>query len=183
MTDAVTVVAITASNALMVIVLNNIFAARKDTRDARLRQTEKAEDYARQDLVAARVAAAAEQTATAARLLVNSNADQNARGDEVARLAAESNSTIQSQLKAIHGLVNSDMTDARTNERDQTKLTLIALHRVQALSEKLGLLVSQADLDTIKAIEERIVELDLILAARLVAQHQVDADNLKGPTP
>lgn len=156
-------------------------AARKDRNDAQRKSAEKAEDYARQDLVADRVAAAAQQAAHAAHLLVDAQKATIERTDEVARLVAESDTntrgalqSIDEQTKKIHILVNSDMTAARTNERDQTRLTLIALKRVQALSASLGLVIDDSENQAIAAAEIRITELDVILADRLAAQHAAD---------
>jgi hypothetical protein len=186
--------AIAVIQVLAVIVLQGIIAARTERRTARIKQEEKdadatlkkqerEEDYARQDLVAARVAVAAQQAADAAQLLVQAQHDTIARTDEVARLAAEAASHINTQLKAIddqgkkiHILVNSDMTAARTNERDQTKLTLLALIRVQALSANLGIPEDKAAVEAIAAAEARIAELNSILADRLAAQKRVDAE-------
>jgi uncharacterized lipoprotein NlpE involved in copper resistance len=103
-------------------------------------------DYARQDEVAERVATAAKQAADAATLLVQAQKDTIARTDEVARLAEASDKRIVDQLtaideqgKKIHILVNSDMTAARTNERDSMRLLLVALRQVQATNLKLGI--------------------------------------------
>lgn len=172
-------------------------ASRKEKRDAErliaaaeaashLRTIEKEEDWRRQDLVADRVAAAARQAADAAQLLVKAQAETIIRTDEVARIAAAADQRVQEQLKAIdeqgkkiHILVNSDMTAARTNERDQTRLTLIALRRVQALSESLGLPITEEEIAAIQAAEDRIVELDVILADRHAAQLIVEAEAAK----
>ena len=148
-----------------------------------LNRQSKKEDYQRQDLVADRVAKAAEQAAEAASLLVRAQTETSKRLDEVANVRAAESVIVQAQLKAItdvsekiHILVNSDMTAARTNERDQTKLTLLALKRVQALSVNLGLATTQDELDAIKVAEERIVKLDAILADRHAAQKRVDKE-------
>jgi hypothetical protein len=140
-------------------------------------------DYARQDAVADRVAAAANQADRAAKLLVKAQAETIARTDEVAKLAADSDLRISDQLRAIdeqgkkiHILVNSDMTAARTNERDQTRLTLIALRRVQALSVKLGMPATDDENKAILDAEARIAELDRILADRHAAQLAVEAE-------
>jgi hypothetical protein len=80
------------------------------------RRAEKKEDYARQDLVAAKAEraadrareaaeAVAEQAAAAAELLLEQN-------HRVARTAEAT----QDQLKVIHGLVNSSLTSAMENE-------------------------------------------------------------------
>ncbi len=151
--------------------------------DATLRKQERDEDYARQDLVAARVATAAQHAADAASLLLHAQRETTIRTDEIARLAAEAASRINDQLKSIHiqgreihTLVNSDMTEARTNERDQTKLTLLALKKVQALSANLGLPVEASETEAIALAEARIEELNTILADRLAAQTRVDLE-------
>jgi len=134
----------------------------------------KKEDYARQDAVAARVESARKQVEDAAKLLVNAQDETNRRTDEVAKLAVESDARIQEQLQKIHTLVNSDMTAARTNERNQTEMLVISLKRFKTLSEKLGLPVTTEEDETIMRNEKRIVELDSILADRLAAQHKID---------
>jgi hypothetical protein len=150
---------------------------------AELRREEKSEDYARQDLVADRVAKAAQAATNAAALLVKAQAETIARTDEVARLAEESGKRIGDQLAAIdaqgrkiHLLVNSDMTAARTAERNSLKLLVIALRNVRNLSRKLALEWSEAEEDEIVKVEERIIELDQILADRLAAQVRVDEE-------
>jgi hypothetical protein len=163
-------------------------SSRKERRDAALQEAKEARDYARQDLVADRVALAAKEVATVAReaaasaaLLVKAQAETIARTDEVARLAAAADERIAAQLtaldeqgKKIHILVNSDMTAARTNERDQTRLTLLALKRVQGMSVKLGINSTIDEENAIAAAEKRILELDQILADRHAAQLVVD---------
>jgi hypothetical protein len=164
----------------------------KDQRDAEARAKEKAEDYKRQDLVADRVAAVALQAKEAARLVaarvetvatnnMTANADLIARTDLVARLASEANVRVEAQLIAIdeqgrkiHILVNSDMTTARTNERDQTRLTLLALLHVKALSQKLGVPLTPGEEQAIEDAKIRIEELNQLLADRLAAQRRVD---------
>lgn len=181
--ETATIAIIAGAQLLLLTVVQEILKGRKDRRDAELKRTEKQEDYARQDAVAARVDAAAKQAADAAKLLVEAQTATIARTDEVARLAAESDQQIRNQLQAIdeqgkqiHILVNSDMTAARTNERDQVRLTLLALKRVQALSLKLGVAIADDELKAIEAAEQRIIELDAILADRHAAQMAVEAE-------
>jgi len=162
---------------LLTIVQSSILA-RKERRDAELKSREKAEDYKRQDEVAARVAAAATKAATAADLLLKAQHDTIARTDEVARLAAAADERIAAQLtetleqgKKIHILVNSDMTAARTAERNSATLLLLALRRLGAATGG----SSEAELEEIAKVEKRIEELNQILADRLAAQQRVDA--------
>jgi hypothetical protein len=183
MSDVITLAIVAGVQVLLLTIVQSTIAARKERTEAERKRVEREEDYARQDLVAERVALAAKQAADAAQLLVKAQHETIARTDEVAKVAAASDALIQAQLKSIdtqgkkiHILVNSDMTAARTNERDQARLTLLALKRVQALSAKLGLSVTRDEVDAIKTAEERIVELDQILADRLAAQRAVDEE-------
>lgn len=139
---------------------------------AKLRSEEKAEDWRRQDDVAARVAAAAkassDEIAMRADLLLKAQQDTILRTDEVARIAAENDQKMNGKLDSIHTLVNSDMTAARTAERDSMKLLVLALKRIGTKSPE--------EQDEIVRVEKRIEELNQILADRLAAQAKVDAD-------
>jgi hypothetical protein len=195
--DPIVLALIAVAQIVLLAVITAFVASRKEKRDAeraieaakhaaKLKSEEKAEDWRRQDEVAERVAVAAKQAADAALLLVQAQKDTIARTDEVARIQAESDKRIGDQLlaideqgKKIHILVNSDMTAARTNERNQIVLTVLALRRVQALSRKLGLPVDEEEEESIVVAEKRIEELNVILADRLAAQHKVDAESAK----
>jgi hypothetical protein len=83
---------------------------------------------------------------------------------------------LEAQGKAIHILVNSDMTAARQNERDQTQLTIIALKRLMALNVKMKLPITNYDHEAIRLAEERVVELNAILADRGAAQERLTAE-------
>jgi len=152
-----TIALIAAGQILALAALQGWITSRKEKRDREARAQEKLEDWRRQDEVAKRVADAA--TAVS----------------EVARVAAESDKRMTAKLdegleqgKAIHTLVNSDMTAARTAERAALKLLVIQLVKHNKLSE--------AEQDEIVRVEKRINELDQILADRLAAQHKVDDD-------
>jgi len=108
-------------------------------------------DYARQDLVALRV-------------------------ENVARLAEEADRRTQSKLKEIHILVNSDMTAARTAERDAMKLLVVALKQVVTANTKLEISSPKELIDEIVRAEGRISELDDILADRHAAQLRVERE-------
>jgi hypothetical protein len=166
---------------VLLAIVTGVIAYLKASQEAKVRSAEKAEDWRRQDQVADRVATAARQAADAATLLVKAQKETIARTDEVARVQAQSDQHISNQLaalddqgKKIHILVNSDMTAARTNERNQIVLTVLALKRVQALSQKLGLPVDETEEESIVAAEKRIEELNQILADRLDAQKKID---------
>jgi hypothetical protein len=143
---------------------------------AQLKSAEKQEDWRRQDAVA-------EKAAMAAQLLLQAQRDTITRTDEVARIAAEADARVRAQLtaimvqgKEIHILVNSDMTAARTAERDSLRLLVLSLKNGYDLSVKLGLTLSGSEQDTIVAFEKRITELDQILADRHAAQLSVEAE-------
>lgn len=216
-TITVIVAVIALVQLLLLTGLNGWLTNKQDRRTAELRAKEKAEDYKRQDEVAARVAQAAAQTAAAADLLVKAQAattlaaedvakqvQDTARevtdraqllleaqtkttiaAEEVARLAVESDKRIQAGLQAnldlgqkIHILVNSDMTAARTAERDSLKLLVLALRNTLALTSQLGIITSPEDKDRqekeIAEVAKRITELDQILTDRHAAQKRVE---------
>jgi hypothetical protein len=198
--DPVVMALIAIANTILFALVTALISSRKEKRDAeramdaanqaaKIKSDEKAEDWRRQDVVAERVAVAAKQAEDAALLLVQAQRDTIARTDEVARVQAESDKRIGDQLlaideqgKKIHILVNSDMTAARTNERNQIMLTVLALRRVQALSRKLGLPVDGTEEEAIEKAELRIEELNQILADRLDAQRKVDAESARKPS-
>jgi hypothetical protein len=161
MTDGVTIAIITGAQLLLLTTVQGILTARKDRRYALLRRQDKADNYARQDAVA-------ERLALTNKLVVESSIITQRQSSQLATLDATS--------RKIHILVNSDMTAARTNERDQTRLTLIALKRVQSLSVTQGLTIPQDELDAISTAEQRILELDAILADRHQAQLTVELE-------
>jgi hypothetical protein len=164
-------------------------ATEKEERDARLQAEKEERDYARQDKVAERVAKAAqevavvaEEAANAARLLAAAQEEAKKRTEEVARLAAEADERTHQQLvesaeqlKKIHTLVNSDMTAARTAERTATMALVLALKHTKALGLHLERTPSGAIDEEIARAEKRVEELDQILADRLAAQREVDA--------
>jgi hypothetical protein len=137
----------------------------------------------RQDVVAEQVQAAATQAAKAAVLLAAAQDQMSRATKEVARLAAETDTRVQSQLKTIeeqgrkiHVLVNSDMTAARTAERDSLKLLVISLRNALALSTKLGLPISGSESEEIANAQKRIAELNQILEDRHQAQLMIDRE-------
>jgi hypothetical protein len=174
LSGGVLIAAIATAQILLLAAMQSWAAARKDKRDAERKSLEKQEDYARQDVVAERVTTAAKQAAEAARLLVTANEEAKLRTDEVARLAATSQrktvealAKIDEQTQKIHTLVNSDMTAARTNERDTLVRLLAALRKVDG--------GTPGELEELVKVEKRIEELGIILADRLAAQNVVDA--------
>lgn len=167
------VIAIIASIQIVAIAVIQLWSKKSE---AAIRSREKREDYARQDEVANRVAAAAREVSERAALLVHAQAETIKRTDEVAKAAAESSELVQAKLREIHTLVNSDMTAARSAERDSQALLVLSIKRAHALSTKLGVPPTQSELDELTRSEKRIDELNLILADRKAAQDRVDAD-------
>jgi hypothetical protein len=119
----------------------------------RQRQSDKRQDWARQDQVAARAAEAADA-------LVASN-------EEVARVAATASRIQLEKLGEIHTLVNSDMTASRTNEMNATILLAAVLRRLHDPTAEDSAAIDLAD--------ARITELRAILADRLIQQKAVEA--------
>lgn len=162
--------------------------AKAERRAAEIRSEEKAEAYAREDLVAARAALTAQHVAESSAALERGQRDmmqhsannvrvtQAANEQIVARLDTldEQTKEIGGHAKKIHLLVNSEMTAAKTNERDQARLTLFALQRVKELSESLGVEATEAERQAIAVTEARIAELNTVIAERQAAQAAVD---------
>lgn len=80
-----------------------------------------------------------------------------------------SRASIDSQLRQIHTLVNSDMTAARQGELNQTSVTVIVLKRLRALDEAAGRATIEDDL-LIANTEARAEELRGLLADRRIQQ-------------
>jgi hypothetical protein len=156
---------------LLLASLNAWVQSRKERRDASLQAEKEERDYARQDEVAARVSS---QAAHTARLLMAAQEETKTRTDEVARLAALADERTNAQLKDIHTLVNSDMTAARTAERTATIALVVALQHTLVLNQERHLPTGTIEEEVARA-QERIEELNRILADRLAAQQLVDA--------
>lgn len=132
------------------------------------RRKEKIEDYARQDEVADRATAVAEQAATAAQLLVEDN-------KRVALAAAGAADKTFGKLDEIHTLVNSNMTAAMQAELDATVREVAMMREVGALHLAAGRDPSAEAEAAIVATEGRIAELRSALEDRHAAQDQVDS--------
>ena len=120
-------------------------------------------DYKRQDEVADRVAAAAVQAESAAKLLVASNA-------EVAVAAVAAAAITNGKLDTIHTLVNSNMTAAMQGEHDSTVRELAALQEIAAMRTEGGTKPSPATTIAIEMAEAKINELRAQLADRAKQQ-------------
>jgi hypothetical protein len=137
------------------------------------RKSERREDYRRQDEVA-------EKAAEAAKLLLVNQQRALVATEEVARVAATSTSSTNRQLERIHTLVNSDMTAALVGQRDQARLTLLALKKIIALDSDAGRPASPEDRASIEEVERQLAKLGEVLADRAKQQDIVDAE---GPLP
>jgi hypothetical protein len=120
-------------------------------------------DYARQDEVARKAAAAAAEQATkagqdeAAKLLEIANS-------AVVQTAAETNG----KLDAIHVLVNSNMTAAMQSELDSIRRELLMMRQVLELKQAAGVPPTAEALQDITDTEHRVGD----LAARLDDRHK-----------
>ena len=156
----------------------------------RAKERDKQQDWERQDEVAARAERAVQAMAASQALIAQQSAQEArdaaarllaaqqasiARTDEVARLAAEREQAQTAQLRDIHTLVNSDMTAARREALEQTRLTLLALEKLVDLDRSAGRKPADADLAAITDAKARIDELQAILADRLAQQRIVEA--------
>jgi hypothetical protein len=127
--------------------------------NARQRHVEKAEDWARQDVVAQRVE-------DAARHLVSSNAEIAIKADETRR-------ELGGQLRVIHTLVNSQLTEALDLALAAKVAALIATKALAVANQRAGVSAKE-ETDSIKLMESEIAELRVKLADRKIAQTQVD---------
>jgi hypothetical protein len=140
----------------------------------------KSDDYARQDLVAARLnarqdeserkaAEVAAQAAEAAALLVESNLKQ----EEIAKVQG-------AKLDQIHTLVNSNLTAAMQDQLDTRQANLVLLNQAVHARAADGLPVDTTATDTIAATKVKIAELSAQLLDRkkqtIEAQRQLEVD-------
>lgn len=143
--------------------------------EARLRAEERAEDYARQDLVAERlsrrndeVAAKAQQVAiqtqTAAQLLLQNN-------EKVAAATKAANT----KLDVIHTLVNSNMTAALQGELDASKAQLVTLRELIALRVMLGQTPDDETSAALLTLESKVGALSSNLKDRIAQTKVADA--------
>lgn len=166
------------------------------------RRQERRDDYARQDMVAARaekavVDAAHQQTETArllaqrqneaarkadevaaqaaqaATLLLEQQQLTNAKADEVAgkaaiavEIASSSADAVADQLKQIHTLVNSNLTEAKLSELHATERDLASLREITEMRQAAGHPPTVTTLASIESATQRIAELEAELSDR-----------------
>jgi len=129
-------------------------------------------EWARQDQVALKAErATVELAASQKRIADQAETAANLAAERDAKVAGQL-SRIDAQARRIHTLVNSDMTAARQSERDQAQAMITVLRKVITLAEERGLVPEESDIDALQAAEQRVVDLDRILADRM---HQMRA--------
>lgn len=141
------------------------------------KRQDKIEEYARQDLVAARAEAAAKE-------LLESNKKIAAQTDQVATQAAEAAKLLLAanervsqdtkltnvKLDTIHGLVNSNMTAAMQAELDATMRERAVMQELMELKKGMGKEPTVDTLAALKSATDRTHELNTILADRLASR-------------
>jgi len=108
------------------------------------------------------------------------------QAETAANLAAERDAKVSGQLSRIdaqahriHTLVNSDMTAARQSERDQAQAMITVLRKVITLAEERGLVPEESDVDSLQVAEQRVMDLDRILADRMQQMRAVEEEAAK----
>jgi len=142
--------------------------------DNRQRINEKLQDYARQDLVAERVAVAAEQAAVAARLLVRDNARVAELAASTSAIMLERLEALQNQIDRIHTLVNSNLTEAQQRELDATRTMLTMMKEVLSLKDASGIPPTVGAIALIDSVAARIAVMTRELAYKLQQTESAD---------
>jgi hypothetical protein len=152
--------------------ISPLILARVTARNTRL---DRAEDWARQDAVAAKAAHAAE-------LLLASNTRMAEKAAEAARLlvadnkeVAKTTGLIITKLDVVHTLVNSNMTAAMQSEYDAVKRELVLMKELIALHQSAGREPSPDALTEVKITEGKVAELNATLKDRLKATEEAAA--------
>ncbi len=136
----------------------------------RARRIEREIDFARQDEVALKARETAALLLAAQKVTIE-------KTDQVAETATLRSLEVNTQLRQIHTLVNSDMTAARQGQLDQSRKSLMLLKKVAGMAEKLGLPPpSKEELLEMEETEKHIVELEAILADRMAQMKAVEAE-------
>jgi hypothetical protein len=131
------------------------------------RRQEKAEDYARQDAVAAQVKAAAVQTAEAAKLLVASNAEVAATAKETTARTNEKLDVLDTGQKDIHALVDGDKTARMQAQLVSLEAQLVLMREVMSLTSDVGKKPTVESMTALETMKSRIAELASELSERL----------------
>ena len=126
----------------------------------------KQDDWDRQDIVAERAEAVAKQAAEAASLVIERQHELDVKTDEVARRVEMSTNMTNTQLEKIHGLVNSQMTQALRSELAATKDTLALMSELIVNNKKNNIEPTTQVLDAVANREAKITELEENLRVR-----------------
>jgi hypothetical protein len=133
----------------------------------------KAQDYARQDAVAAQAQKAAqllEQRQDAAEAATAKAAkDLRASNEQVARRVIEAAAITNGKLEQIHELVNSTLTSQMEEAYAALTQQLVLMREVVALHTTAGRVPSRQALDAIENIERKVTELGSKLSDRAKA--------------
>lgn len=116
-------------------------------------------DWEREDAVAAKAEAVAEKAADR-QIAIDK------KTEEVARLLAVSTNNTTTKLEQIHGLVNSQMTEAIRHELAATKDTLAMMSELMAANKKNGVEASMQMVSAFRGREEAVAKLEQQLTAR-----------------
>lgn len=119
------------------------------------KRKDRAQEYARLDAVAVKADAVADKAAEAAKLLLESNARVQQRGE-----------VVNEKLDEIHVLVNSNMTAMMQSELDATRTSLALMKEVIDLKRASGKKPSSEAAANLKATEAKVKELSSKLAVR-----------------
>lgn len=135
-------------------------------------RAQKVLDWEREDKVAARAEAVAAKAAEAAELVIKRQEALDAKTDEVARLVASSTNETNTQLQKIHGLVNSQYTEAIKSELSATQDTLAMMSELIANNKKAGIEPTLQMESAFRGREAKIAELEETLRIREEADKQ-----------
>lgn len=141
-----------------------LMASRRKSKDAEEAQKIKEQEWAREDEIARRVE-------TAAKTLVTSNA-------QVAATAGQMNGKLdklQEGSDVIHTLVNASMTAAKQKELDSKRNELALMKELVDIKRHQKHEPTAETLGAIKAISERIAELQTEVEDRLKQQAEIDS--------
>lgn len=171
------VIAVVVSPVLL-LVFTSIRDSKAKRQDADIRRAEKQEEYARLDLVAER----AEDVATKAeeaRKKVEEAAELLVKQDK--KIEVSSKATAE-KLDVIHTLVDGSLTASMKSEFHATRRELVMMKEVMELKKDAGREPSPETLTAIQFTEEKVLELQEALAARIqlngVARAQMPVEEL-----
>ena len=183
-TGSILVAALAFIGTLIVGVVVPFFLVRQSARERRedlARQAaqhreDRDAEWARQDQVALKAErATVELAASQKRIADQAETAANLAAERDAKVAGQL-SRIDAQARRIHTLVNSDMTAARQSERDQAQAMITVLRKVITLAEERGLVPEESDIDALQTAEQRVVDLDRILADRMQQMRAVEEE-------